>query len=146
MGDSPRLSPCPLCRAPAREASTVDYLLGARSAWTPALLWAGRLASGSCCPSTAGSSRLKPVHLLAEQSECPRPSQPCLGTDNSPVSMGPFEACPGLGRSEAGCWLLAATLFYTLGGANHLEKGLLQFPGVCPGAGTGRGLGRKVDE
>lgn len=64
------------------------YLLGARSAWTSALPWAGGLASGSCSPGTAGSSRLKPVHLLAEQSECHGPSQPFLGTDNSPASLG----------------------------------------------------------
>ena len=75
MGESPRLSPCPLCRAPAREASTAG---GSSSpsrviCWEPGALGplpfpgrAGGLASGSRSPGTAGSSRLKPVHLLAE--------------------------------------------------------------------------------
>ena len=86
------------------------YLLGARSAWTLALPWTGGLASGSRSPGAAGSSRLKPVHFLAERSECHSPSQPCRGADNSPVSLGPCWVFPGLGTPEAGCWLLAATL------------------------------------
>lgn len=91
------------------------YLLGARSSWTLALPWTGGLASGSRSPGAAGSSRLKPVHLLAERSERHRPSQPCRGRDNSPASLGPCWVFPGLGTPEAGCWLLVATLLLHTG-------------------------------
>lgn len=95
------------------------YLLGARSAWTPALPWAGGLASGSRSPSTAGSSRLKPVHLLAERSECHGPSQPCRGTDNSLAAWGLAEHFQGRGYLRLAAGSLLPPCFCTLQRAGH---------------------------